>query len=85
MTDTNPTIESELEALEEKRAQLEARARTERQDAVDRLKAICKITGPIPVELLDGVVLVRKRGPKAGAKKTRKPRPQATAPVEASA
>lgn len=74
MTDTQMTIEAELESIEERRSALEARARNERADAIDRLKAICKITGPISADLLDGVIAPKKRGAKAGVKKTRKPR-----------
>ena len=69
MTDN---ITTRYEALQEQRTQLEAEARTRRQDLLDELRTICELAGPINIDLLDGIVAVKRRGPKAGAKKTRK-------------
>jgi len=79
------TITSRLEALEEERTKLEAEARTRRADLLEELKTICKLAGPINADLLDGIVAPRKRGPKAGARKARKPRAKAETQPEVTA
>lgn len=83
MTDTN--ITTRYEALQEQKAQLEAEARTRRQDLLDELRTICELAGPISADLLDGIVARKRRGPKAGNKKAKKAAPKKDAQVEVTA
>ena len=66
MTDT---ITTRFEALQEQKTQLEAEARARRSELLEELKVVCTLAGLIPRELLDGIVIVRKRGPKPGSRK----------------
>lgn len=64
------TLTARLESLKEQQTQLEAEARSRRTELLEELETVCTLAGKVPKELLDGIMLGRRRGPKPGGKKT---------------
>lgn len=76
------TLTARLETLKEQQSLLESEARADRTLLIEKLREACEIVGPVPRELLEGIIAGRRRGPKPGAKKgapARKPRTKKTA------
>lgn len=82
------TLTARLEALKEQQTLLEAEARSRRTELLEELETVCTLAGKVPKELLDGIMLGRRRGPKPGGKKTARKavkKTAAPAPEEVSA